>query len=115
MNKDGILNKSELIVLARDLVDRVVSMCRDNMKVQMPKSSDADIDKLIRKELPHILPAKTMEESRKVMAEHIYRELDIDKDGVITRTEFFFNWQSVSQKVLDVNKVKQEALACTIL
>jgi CBS domain-containing protein len=80
VNKDGILNKSELIVLARDLVDRVVSMCRDNMKVQMPKSSDADIDKLIRKELPHILPAKTMEESRKVMAEHIYRELDIDKD-----------------------------------
>jgi hypothetical protein len=29
--------------------------------------------------------------------------------------EFFFNWQSVSQKVLDVNKVKQEALACAIL
>jgi len=115
VNKDGILNKNELQALAKDLVDRIVSMCKDSMRTQMPKSSDADLDKLIKKELPHILPAKTMEESRKVMAEHIYRELDIDKDGVVTRTEFFFNWQSVAQKVLDVNKVKQEALACAIL
>lgn len=45
----------------------------------MPKSSDSDLDKMIKKELPHILPAKTVEESRKLMAEHIYRELDIDK------------------------------------
>ena len=51
------------------------------MRTQMPKSSESDIDKMIRKELPHILPAKTVEESRKLMAEHIYKELDLDKDG----------------------------------
>lgn len=49
------------------------------------------------------------------MAEHIYRELDIDGDSVITRTKFFFNWQACSAKVLEVNKVKQEALSCAIL
>jgi hypothetical protein len=54
-------------------------MCKDGLRTQMPKSSDSDLDKMIKKELPHILPAKTVEESRKLMAEHIYRELDIDK------------------------------------
>jgi len=115
VNKDGILNKSELLTLAKDLVDRIISMCRDGLKKQMPKSSDAEIEKVIKKELPHILPAKTLEESRKVMAEHIHRELDIDKDGVITRTEFMFQWSACAQKVLDVNKTKQEALSCVIL
>ena len=81
----------------------------------MPKASDSDLEKMIKKEQSHILPAKTIEESRRVIAEHIFRELDLDKDGVITRTEFFFAWQGVSQKVLDVNKVKQEALSCAIL
>jgi hypothetical protein len=82
----AVLQQAELLALAKDLVDRIVSMCKDGMRTQMPKSSDADIEKLIKKELPHILPAKTLEESRKLMAEHIYRELDIDKDGVVTRT-----------------------------
>jgi Ca2+-binding EF-hand superfamily protein len=107
VNKDGILNKSELLVLAKDLTDRIVSMCKDGLKVQMPKSSESDLDKMIKKELPHILPAKTVEESRKMLAEHIYRELDIDKDGVITRTEFFYNWQGCSQKILDQQKGKE--------
>jgi hypothetical protein len=90
-------------------------MCKDGMRAQMPKSTEAELDKIVKKEMAHILPAKTLEESRKVMAEHIFRELDLDKDGVITRTEFFFCWQGCSQKVLDVNKVKQEALSCVIL
>lgn len=87
VNKDGILNKSELIVLAKDLVDRIISMCKDGMRTSMPKSSESDIDKMIKKELPHILPAKTLEESRKVMADHIFRELDLDKDGGTTLTQ----------------------------
>jgi hypothetical protein len=33
----GILNKSELLILAKDLVDRIVSMCKDGMRAQMPK------------------------------------------------------------------------------
>lgn len=115
VNRDGILNKSELLALSKDLVDRVVSMCRAMLKAQMPKASDKDLDKMLKKEQAHILPAKTIEESRRVVAEIIFRELDIDKDGVITRTEFFFAWQGCSQKILDVNKQKQESLSCAIL
>lgn len=51
------------------------------MKGQMPKASDSELDKILKKESAHILPAKTIEESRKIIAEHIFVSLDLDKDG----------------------------------
>ena len=46
----------------------------------------------------------------------MFTQLDTNKDGIITRTEFMFQWKIVAKQVLDTSKnADKGALACTIL
>jgi hypothetical protein len=112
-NGDGILNKNELPALARDTVDRVVAMIKENIKRENPELADKALEEMTKNELPHILPGKDIAECKRMMVEYLNKELDVDHDGVITRTEFMMKWKLTSRQLQTFKVAK--AIACNIL
>jgi Ca2+-binding EF-hand superfamily protein len=55
-------------------------------------------------------------EAKRLMAERLFKLLDVDRDGVITRTEFLFSWKNISKQVLTLKGSNiPKGLACVIL
>jgi hypothetical protein len=115
VNKDDILNKTELPALASDLVDRFVALYKEQLMIDQPTLSEKEVTRLINKDIfPHMLAGENLLEAKRLMSDRIAHELDVDKDGIITKTEFFFGWKNISKQVLTF-KAPKGGLACVIL
>lgn len=116
-NGDEILNGSEVATLAGDLVDRFVAQYRAQVMQEHPQMAEADLAKTVRRDVfPHLLPGENIAEAKRNMTDRLHRELDLDSNGQITRTEFFFQWKNSCRQVLSANRTnKTESLSCVIL
>ena len=114
-DKDDKLGRHEVQTLASDLVDRYVSLYKDQLLVDQPALTPQELEKLLRKDIfPHMLPGESIVESKRIMAERLHYELDLDHDGTITKTEFFFGWKNISKQWLTL-KPPKGGLSCIIL
>jgi len=117
VNDNGILDPKEVAALASDIVDRFVLLYRDQLQQEQPPGpkSDAIIERALRRDIfPHMLAGNSMSEAKKLMQERLTKELDLDRDGSITRTEFMYQWKHTSKNILTLNPPKQ-AIKCVIL
>lgn len=114
VNHDDILNRSEVPQLASDLVERFLMILREGIKAENPRLSDADVEKSVKKEVKQQLPGKDIPETKRIMTDRLIHELDVDHDGTITKTEFFFQWKQTSKTFLTIQK-DNKPLSCTIL
>lgn len=85
------LDRGAVTQLAADLVDRFVALYREQLLREQPGLAESDLQRAVKKDVwPHLLPGDNMVECKRIMAEKLTRELDVDHDGQITKTEFFF-------------------------
>ena len=109
------MGRHEMTELANDLVDRFVSMYRQQLIIERPALDEKAIQKAIQKDVfPHLLPGETVVEAKRTMIDRLFRELDLDSDGKVTKTEFFFSWKNTSKAWLTF-KTPKGGLSCVIL
>ena len=109
---DGTLNKQEMTKLAADLVDQWMITYRKQIQQQRPGISLKDAEATVRKDFAQLMPCKEMEETKRHMIDRLTRELDIDRDGVVTKTEFQVQWPRSCKNFLTVKK--QESIGCSV-
>lgn len=116
-NGDEILNSNEVATLAADLVDRFLAQYRAQVLQEHPAMAEAELAKTVRRDVfPHLLQGENVVEAKRIMADRLSRELDLDSNGQISRTEFFFQWKNSCRQVLSANRTnKTESLSCVIL
>ena len=129
-NYDGVLQPAELRKLAADVVRRLTELTRDQLRGENPTASEKTLDGMLAKELRHVLPggdggagssgANTNvsrdERAAAAVFAQLSRDLDLDHDGKVTRTEFLFQWRVTAAELM--NKPRQPKggeLACIIL
>jgi hypothetical protein len=114
-NKNDLLDKSEVHQLGCDLVDRFCALYKEALVKENPAFQEADLQRLMTKDVfPHMLRGDNILEAKRLMTDKLEHELDLNKDGVITKVEFMFAYKNIARQVLTV-KVRKEALSCTIL
>jgi Ca2+-binding EF-hand superfamily protein len=128
-NGNGELDRNEITQLASDVVDRFCVLYEEQLirdhraasqrrdvhgrKIDLPPD---EIKRLMKKDIfPHLLPGESVMEAKRAMTERLMRELDVDRDGCITRTEFLFQWKNTSKLLLTINPPSQKRMACIIL
>lgn len=87
--KNDEMGRHEVTNLANDLVDRFIAIYREQLIVERPSLDDKGIQKAISKDVfPHLLPGENIVEAKRTMCDRLFRELDLDSDGHITKIEF---------------------------
>lgn len=114
-DQDGVIGrKDELPVLANDVVEMYVHKYKTQLKKEQPKLKAEQLEKIARKETPTGLNmGKSIEDAKKLMVEYLMKQLDLDKNGEITRSEFLVAWKTTSKNLLTIKISK--GLACNIL
>ena len=117
VNGSGELDKSELLTLAGDVVERFCALYEEQLRRERPGLGADEAFRLARRDVfPHLLAGESVVEAKRLMAERLFKLLDVDRDGVITRTEFLFSWKNISKQVLTLKGSNvAKALACVIL
>jgi hypothetical protein len=129
VNGNGELDRPEINQLASDVVERYCILYEEqlvrehklatqkkNKKGPQPELSPEEIKRLMKKDVfPHLLPGKCAAQAKLGIAEKIIQELDVNKDGIITRTKFLFQWRNASKQLLTIHTPEKAKMACTIL
>lgn len=117
-NANGELDRSEVITLASDVVDRFVVLYEEQLRRDQPTLSSEDVTRLAKRDVfPHLLSGDSPAEAKRVMADRLFKLLDTNHDGCITRTEFLFSWKLVSKQMLTIkgNQQAPKGVSCVIL
>lgn len=114
-NSNDTLDKSEVAQLASDVVERYIMLYTEQLRRDQPSLSDSAVQGMLKRDLwPHLLPGANLVECKRLVAERLYRELDLDRDGAITKMEFMFQWKQTSKQWLTIRPPKG-GLGCVIL
>jgi len=118
------LKSHEWRVLAEHIVERIeVAFLEDyidKLRHEKPSASAAEVKRLseaaLEKERPYLLPGvgKTHEKNVEDMAVFLFRNMDVNKDGMVTQQEFTSTWASFMPKFFTPRN-SGGSKACTIL
>jgi hypothetical protein len=126
---NGELDRAEINQIASDVVERYCilyeeQLVRDhklatqkkNKKGAQAELSPEEVKRLMTKDVfPHLLPGTCPIQAKLAIAERITRELDVNKDGIITSTKFLFQWKRISKELLTIHTPDKTKMACIIL
>lgn len=112
VNGDEQLNRTEVALLAKDLIERWQAKFRDQLMREQGMSESA-ANSVVRREMGSMLPnGKNIDECRRAVADRLYKELDINRDDIVSRGEFMVQWQRSCKAFLTIEKPK--SLGCNI-
>lgn len=100
-DRNGMLDKRELRVLATELSEAVLRQVERTIKAQMPHLAEKSLRSAAEKEMKFILPIKANSDNpTRDFAKHLQSKLDIDGDGQCSRLEFHARWGTVTKEIV---------------
>jgi Ca2+-binding EF-hand superfamily protein len=112
---NGHLDKRELRALAGDVVDRILKIFADHIRARNPGMGENAVKKVVEKERVFILPGKTQDESVRELTRMLLKDLDVNKDGVVTKTELLYQWNAFSASLHKMSTGNNQNMDCTVM